>query len=198
MNAPRLSIIPARAATDASLKPRDLQVLCVLGRHTDDYGWCRRSQVKMANEMGCARSTVQLAVDRLIKAGYLERHVQEAKNGRDSAHLFRVVLDPVHPDMGAIQETNIDQNTGADNEHASSELACLSVGTPADPRSAPPADSGSAPPADSGSAPRLTTPLNDPTKREREGAGECRRGKKQTRTDKLSVVRDFWTAMSVV
>lgn len=51
MSGPRLSIIPARAATDKALKPRDLQVLCVLGRHTDDLGWCRRSQVKMANEM---------------------------------------------------------------------------------------------------------------------------------------------------
>lgn len=86
MSGPRLSIIPARAATDKSLKPRDLQVLCVLGRHTDDLGWCRRSQVKMAEEMGCARSTVFESINRLIDAGYLERHVQESDSGRDSAH----------------------------------------------------------------------------------------------------------------
>lgn len=76
MSNPRLSIIPARAATDRRLKPRDLQVLCVLGRHTDELGWCRRSQVKMAAEMDCARATVFDAINRLINAGYLERHEQ--------------------------------------------------------------------------------------------------------------------------
>ncbi|EFO32604.1 conserved hypothetical protein [Roseibium sp. TrichSKD4] len=163
MNSPRLSIIPARAATDTSLKPRDLQVLCVLGRHTDDCGWCRRSQVKMANEMGCARSTVQAAIDRLIKAGYLERHIQETENGRDSAHMFRVILDPVHPDMGAIPGPENDLGAGEGDAFSSVKLPCRSVGTPA---------GISAPPADSGSAPMLTTPLNDPIERKREREGE--------------------------
>jgi len=99
---PRLSIIPARAATDRSLKPRDLQVLCVLGRHTDELGWCRKSQVKMADEMGCARSTVFEAVERLVKAGYVERYVQEEASGRDSPHVYRVILDPPHPNPGVI------------------------------------------------------------------------------------------------
>ena len=73
MTGPRLSIIPARACTDPALKPRDLQVLCVLGRHTDDLGWCRRSQVRMADEIGCARSTVFESVERLVAAGYLHK-----------------------------------------------------------------------------------------------------------------------------
>ena len=86
MTGPRLSIIPARAATDRALKPRDLQVLCVLGRHTNDAGWCRKSQVKMADEMGCARATVFDAIERLVKAGYIERHVIE-----EDLHQFRIV-----------------------------------------------------------------------------------------------------------
>ncbi|TPJ75817.1 helix-turn-helix domain-containing protein [Mesorhizobium sp. B2-6-3] len=102
MSGPRLSIIPARAATDRSLKPRDLQVLCVLGRHTDDLGWCTRSQVKMAAEMGCARSTVFEAIERLMAAGYLERHVVEQSNGRDAPHLYRVILDPVHTALSTV------------------------------------------------------------------------------------------------
>lgn len=142
MTGPRLSIIPARAATDRSLKPRDLQVLCVLGRHTDDLGWCRRSQVKMADEMGCARSTVFEAIERLIRAGYLERHVLESENGRDSAHSYRVILDPIHPSVAAV---------------ADADDPCRYVGTPAG-ISAPPAGPEPAPPAGPGPA-----PINDPS-----------------------------------
>jgi hypothetical protein len=35
MNGYRFSIIRAAAITDPDLEPRDLQVLCLLGRHTD-------------------------------------------------------------------------------------------------------------------------------------------------------------------
>ena len=45
---PRLSIIPAGPIFDRSLEGRDLQVLGLLGCHTDKAGWCSRSQVKMA------------------------------------------------------------------------------------------------------------------------------------------------------
>ncbi|WP_246683361.1 helix-turn-helix domain-containing protein [Mesorhizobium sp. B2-1-3A] len=90
MTGPRLSIIPARAATDRALKPRDLQVLCVLGRHTNDDGWCRKSQVKMADEMGCARSTVFEAIERLVKAGYLERITSDVQDGAMREHALRI------------------------------------------------------------------------------------------------------------
>lgn len=154
MAGPRLSIIPARAATDPALKPRDLQVLCVLGRHTNELGWCEKSQVKMAKEMGCARSTVFEAVERLIKAGYLERHIQSQKSGRDAPHIYRVILDPVHPDLDSVK---------ADPEPDSE------TDTPAD-QSAPPAGI-SAPPAGPGPAPK-----NDPLRtKEREGAGASER-----------------------
>lgn len=156
MSGPRLSIIPARAATDRSLKPRDLQVLCVLGRHTDDLGWCRRSQVKMADEMGCARSTVFEAIERLVKNGYLERHEKIEESGRDSAHFYRVILDPIHPNVAAVKEV---------------EDPCRLVGTPAD-IPAPPAGPEPAPPAGPGPAPindpSLTTPINVERERGRE------------------------------
>ncbi|MFN7177613.1 MAG: hypothetical protein ACK4MX_12090, partial [Thermaurantiacus sp.] len=137
MTGPRLSIIPARAATDPALKPRDLQVLCVLGRHTDDLGWCRRSQVKMADEMRCARSTVFEAIERLVKNGYLERHVVDEVSGRDSAHRFRVILDPVHPNVEAVKDA---------------DEALQTASTPAD-IPAPPAGPEPAPPAGPGPAP---------------------------------------------
>lgn len=134
MSGPRFSIIPAAACTDQRLIARDLQVLCLFGRHTDDEGWCRRSQVRMAREMGCARSTVFDAIERLIAAGYIERLVVETGDGRDSAHMYRVVLDTPPPAPGIVQPVDAEDD-----------------GTPAD-QSAPPADQ-SAPPAGSGPAP---------------------------------------------
>lgn len=156
MTGPRLSIIPARAATDRALKPRDLQVLCVLGRHTNDQGWCRKSQVKMADEMGCARSTVFEAIERLVKAGYVERYEQEEPTGRDSPHVYRVILDPKHADIASIQEADFD-----------GDAPCRQVGTPAG-ISAPPAGPEPAPPAGPGPAPKndplRTTLQNEPEK----------------------------------
>jgi len=166
LSGPRLSIIPARAATDPALKPRDLQVLCVLGRHTDDLGWCRKSQVKMAEEMGCARSTVYDAIERLVTAGYLERYVQEEINGRDSPHVYRVILDPRHADPAAVRDADLGGDRGA--------------GTPAD-RPAPPADI-SAPPADPEPAPPAgpgPAPKNDPIRTTDSERGERARAREE-------------------
>jgi hypothetical protein len=179
MSEPRLSVIPAAAATDPEIKPRDLQLLCVLGRHTDKGGWCRRSQVKMAAEMGCARSTVFSAVERLVKRGYLERHLVETDSGRDSAHLYRVVLDPVIANLSAVQAEETMEENGAGDP-------CRYIGTPAGisappagpepappagPEPAPPAGPEPAPPAGPEPAPSITTPLNDPSLTKRESAG---------------------------
>lgn len=168
MTGPRLSIIPARAATDRALKPRDLQVLCVLGRHTDNLGWCRKSQVKMADEIGCARATVFDAIERLVKAGYIERHVIEEENGRDSPHRYRVILDPVHPDPGSVEG---DESEALD--------PCRQGGTPAG-ISAPPAGPEAAPPAGPGPAPK-----NDPLRTVHQNESE----KERTREEEKAIER---------
>jgi DNA-binding MarR family transcriptional regulator len=69
----RYSIIPARAVTDPNITAQALRVLALLGRHTDENGWCRRSQVKMASELSCGRATVQRGLDELVAAGYVEK-----------------------------------------------------------------------------------------------------------------------------
>ena len=97
----RYSLIPAAAVTDPNVAARDLQVLCLLGRHTKQNGWCKRSQVKMAAELSCGRATVQRALENLASAGY----VQKRLNGRGNAeanpkkqpfasYSYRVSLDP--------------------------------------------------------------------------------------------------------
>ncbi|WAP67216.1 transcription termination/antitermination NusG family protein [Jiella pelagia] len=170
----RYAVIPARAATDRTLQPRDLQVLCLLGRHVDDYGWCRRSQVKMAEELDCAHSTVRAAVKRLSEAGYLEIHRHETDNGRDSAHSYRVILDPAHPAIESVADVDEAVRKPVD------EMGKSRAETPGD--TPPPlaihrqgvaaldrqgvAAHGSPPIND----PSLTTPLNDRERgRERDG-----------------------------
>lgn len=96
MSGPRFSIIPAGAVTDKRLKGHDLHVLALLGQHTNNNGWCRRSQVVMARQLDCARSTVQASIDRLVEAGWVEKRVlsdPHTEGERASAHEYRVVLD---------------------------------------------------------------------------------------------------------
>lgn len=106
----RFSIIPAMAVTDARLEPRDLQVLCLLGRHTDDLGWCCRSQVRMSRELNCGRATVQRALGRLMDAGYVEYRTNTRTSGADAAHDYRVVIDP--PAAKATENTTQGVPTG--------------------------------------------------------------------------------------
>jgi hypothetical protein len=101
----RYSIIPARAITDPAITAQALRVLALLGKHSNqDNGWCRRSQVKMAKELGCSRGTVQNALDLLVGpengTGYIEfreetRPGVEPVDGRHPhcAYSYRVRLD---------------------------------------------------------------------------------------------------------
>jgi hypothetical protein len=97
----RLSIIPGGAPTDTRLEPRDLQVLCLLGRHTQRNGWCRRSQVRMAEELHVGRATIYRSLKRLVDAGYVEQRA-EGRAGIDppqkgeqpfASYAYRVLLD---------------------------------------------------------------------------------------------------------
>jgi hypothetical protein len=94
---PHLSIIPAAAVVDGRLEGRDLQVLALLGIHTDREGWCTRSQVRMSRELGCGRSTVQRSLGRLIEAGYVQQRALFRKDGGDRSHEYRVLLDEIRP-----------------------------------------------------------------------------------------------------
>lgn len=96
----RFSVIPAGAIIDARLTPRALQILCLLGRHTNDQGWCSRSQVKMARELACSRSTVYDALELLVEAQWIEKRAN-GRGGRTpesadhpfAAYSYRVILD---------------------------------------------------------------------------------------------------------
>ena len=93
MSAARFSIIPAWVVTHPDIKNTDLRVLCLLGTHTNKEGWCRRSQMVMAEELGFGRSTIQAALARLYEIGAVEKREVESANGRNSAHYYRVIHD---------------------------------------------------------------------------------------------------------
>ncbi|MCH8111480.1 MAG: helix-turn-helix domain-containing protein, partial [Proteobacteria bacterium] len=52
MTGPRLSIIPARAVYDVSLKPAELRVLAALCCHVDNTGQCWPSIRQIAKRLG--------------------------------------------------------------------------------------------------------------------------------------------------
>ncbi|MGI9353866.1 MAG: hypothetical protein ACR2PF_01680, partial [Rhizobiaceae bacterium] len=126
----------------------------MMGKHADRNGWWRLSQVKIANTLNCARSTVQQAIDRLKEAGLVEIHPVISDSGRNSAHFFRVVYDPNAPEKGVPPEVQ------------ESRLKIRKFGAERDARiAAPPAASSTAPPAAPGPAPNITTHFNDPLSR---------------------------------
>lgn len=131
---PRLSIIPAGAVTDRSLEPRDLQVLCLLGRHTDKGGWCVRSQVKMAQELDCSRGSLQNSLDRLCAAGWMDRRrrdteVEEAGKQPSRSYAYRVLLDREDFAVAATMQDGEEEPSESHAENASEEGGCQQVGT---------------------------------------------------------------------
>ncbi len=172
MGGPRLSIIPGWVITDPRLKgTKDLQVLAMLGCNANTrHGWCRRSQVKLADALGCSRSTVQAAINRLVEVGAVERFEVISASGRDSAHWYRVIYDSV-VESSAFNAWDEEDRQEFD-PNATFENDTTPAGIPA-----PPAVSGSAPPAVSGSAPINAYPLTphaerNERERERDDEGE--------------------------
>ncbi|TKT58341.1 hypothetical protein FDR95_12090 [Rhizobiaceae bacterium LC148] len=121
--------------------------------------------MKMAEQLGRARSTVQASIDRLVDMGVLEKHVEESKDGRDSAHFYRVIYDRAPPsgyDFDAYQEVDDKEN----DPIAPASDEAPPAGTPA-----PPAGPGAAPPAGSGPAPINDPYLTAPSEREERERG---------------------------
>lgn len=119
MTGPRYSIIHGDAATDPRLKGKALQVLCILGRHTDRGGWCSRSQVKMAEQLQCARSTIQAAIAILVECGYVQQQERFHANNGKRSHEYRVLLDDKRPSefINDLDELE-DDEAGGDTPHA--------------------------------------------------------------------------------
>jgi hypothetical protein len=98
---PRYSIIPAGAVTDRRLEGRDLQVLCLLGCHSDKLGWVdASSQASLASMVDCSRQSLQRSIARLVTAGWVQTKTSfVSETGRPYApYAYRVLMDQDDPD----------------------------------------------------------------------------------------------------
>jgi hypothetical protein len=172
MSGARFSIIPAWIVTDQRLKGSDLRVLCLLGTHTNKEGWCRRSQIKMSQQLKCGRSTVQDSLNRLSDIGAVEKRPVESADGRDSAHWYRVVLDrTVSSNAFSAWEGEEDEEFSPISDAENTTPPAGIPAPPAGPEAAPPAGPEPAPINDHS----LTVTSNDRerarTRTDRDGDG---------------------------
>lgn len=139
MTGPRFSVIPAGAIFDRTLEARDLQVLALLGCHTDKAGWCSRSQVKMAQQLGCSRGSIQNSLDRLCESDWVQKkrrdlEVEEAGKHPSRAYAYRVLLDRDDYAFESAAQQPEDEESTSHAETASEGVGCHHDGTPPVPK----------------------------------------------------------------
>lgn len=164
---PRYSIIPAAAGTDRRFKGRDLQILVLIGRHTDRNGWCRLNQGKLAALLDLSRSTVNRSISRLCELGYLEIRQQFRADGGQAASSYRVRMDV----DDALAGPAIDIEYIEDGDDEGQSEGAVHGGEPLDVVAPPVANlhtplctQSAHPPVHSGCTP-LTTPLSNDQKK---------------------------------
>jgi hypothetical protein len=92
----RYSIIPNRAVSDQRLNEKAFRLLGALGTYCDREGWCRLSNVTLANRTGLAPRGVIEGLQSLQDAGYLEASQQSADQISRSRR-YKIRYDTVLP-----------------------------------------------------------------------------------------------------
>lgn len=162
-------------------------MLCMLGRNANTrHGWCRRSQVKLAEALGCSRSTVQAAINRLVDIGAVERREVVSTSGRDSAHWYRVVYDSAVESSAFSAWDGEDQEEFDPNDDFEKDIPPAGI-------SAPPAGPGQAPPADPRPAPINAYPSTPPVERPEREARERDHSGSVVNADLIKRVQKFCT-----
>ncbi len=91
--------IPAQAMNDDRLKPSDFQVITCISWHADTDGYAWPPQDLIALETGLHRVTVNRAIQRLQKLGYLVIVPHQRRHGHWRANAYRVLrVKPHFPD----------------------------------------------------------------------------------------------------
>lgn len=102
MSSPRYAIIQGDAVLDKRLTEIHLRVLLMLGRRTDEDGWCAVSQTKMAGEIGYSRQRINVAFGDLTAWGYVQKTDQfNKKNKGRTISRYRVCMDREPQDVVA-------------------------------------------------------------------------------------------------
>jgi DNA-binding XRE family transcriptional regulator len=115
----RYSLLPGRAATDLRLSQLHFRILAHLGRFNQKKGWCRLSQIDLAQIFDVRRQSVNKAINELVEWDYLEKRSQ-GESG-ESFCLYRTLLDqpettggvsgkpdtPLNGDLSATADTGV-------------------------------------------------------------------------------------------
>lgn len=130
--APRYSIIPGAFAEDPRPRHLHYRVLNLLGRQTDNEGWCRLKQKNIGaflqNEDGTVvhRVTVNRVLRDLVEWGYLEKHQLDA-SGR--ALWYRVIMDrPGGPPKAPLDGNDYDDDQCSETATSSSVVPAATSG----------------------------------------------------------------------
>lgn len=101
MAGPRYSIIPGDFALDQRADVSHFRVLNLIGRHTDQAGWCRLKQLTIGEQVGLTRETVNRKLRELVEWGYVEKRAHDA-TGR--AIWYRTIMDRGAPPAGQVAD----------------------------------------------------------------------------------------------
>lgn len=87
----RLSVVPAKAATDPRLGKLHLKILLFIGRFDARKGWCRVSQTSLARKWAVTRQSVNKAFGELAEWGYFAKQNQQRTG--ESFCLYRLLFN---------------------------------------------------------------------------------------------------------
>ena len=87
----RYSVVPPRASRDGRLQAIHLRLLIELGRVNTKQGWCEFSQKALAEVLGVARQTLNIATGELVEWGFVQKKSQQ-QTGTAFCQ-YRVIVD---------------------------------------------------------------------------------------------------------
>jgi hypothetical protein len=151
----RLSVVPARAVTDAKLSDGAFRTLAALGMFGDRDGWCYPSYATLAAMRGLSKSAIAKHIAELSKLGYLNiHHRYDEQSGAQRSNLLQIRFDfPYKPP----EPPEVQPEASESGEEAPPRFP---GGNPPFPPGKPPVHLLSEPPVHSWGE-RLTPQIND-------------------------------------
>lgn len=104
---PRYSIIPGEAVYNTALTDFALRVLCVIGSHTNNNGWCIIRRDTLAKRLSAAPRSIARSLRQLEAEGYVSVQPRFSERGTQLANRYRVHIPDRAPQ---------DDNAGDDED----------------------------------------------------------------------------------
>ena len=100
----RFSIIPSVVLDDPRVTPTLLRLLCVLGAHGNELGYCWPKLTTISRRMGgVSKSAISQGLRKLRELGYLEVTPQFDEDGARTVNMYRILFDLPLPQLNGPQ-----------------------------------------------------------------------------------------------